>query len=375
MQRDDGWWQRRFYQVLLLGGSFALLMWLIIRLRVVTAPVIVGFFIAYALNPLVIWLRKRRVPAFVALTLPLGLVIALGIVVVAVVLPRLASELLIASRALPARLQALLIDLDPIWQARFGVKPSSYVEPAVLRENLQRVVMELAGPATSVVGWLLSSARDLLMAVLNVMLVFVAAAFLIDDYDGVVETCASLIPPHRRPEVTRVVRRIDTMLKGFLGGEFLLFVLASLAFISGLVALEVPFAGLVGFACALVYLIPYIGLIIGICLAIAFSLLNQPSLATMTGVLAVFGTFYVIDLLFITPRVIGGRVGLTPLVVLLGIIAGGELFGIIGVLLAIPSLAVARILLVELVDAYRRSAAFRGESADPASAPRPEELP
>ncbi len=358
MHRDASWWQKRFYQVLLIGGAVALCLWLTIRLRVVTAPVIVGMFIAYALNPFVIWLRKHRVPAFVALTLPLAMVIALGIVIVAVVLPGLATELVGASRALPGRLQALLVDLDPIVQARFGITPSAYFEPAVLRENLQRVVLDLAGPATSIVTWLLSSARDLLLAVLNVLLVFVAAAFLIDDYDAFVHRCAALVPPRDRPQTFRIIRRIDEMLKGFLGGEFVLFILASTAFTSGLLVLNVPFAGLIGFACAFIYLVPYIGLVIGVSLAIAFSLLEQPSLATVTGVVAVFGTFYVIDLLFITPRIIGGRVGLRPLAVLLGIIAGGELFGIIGVLLAIPCLAVARILLVESIDVYQRSSAF-----------------
>lgn len=358
--RGAAWWQKRFYQVLLIGGALGLILWLVVRLRVVTAPVIVGLFVAYALNPLVIWLRRRRVPAFVALTLPLGLVIAVGILIIAVVLPGLASELLVASRALPGRLQALLVDLDPISQHRFGIKPSAYFEPSVLRENLQAVVVELAGPARSIVGWLLTSARDLLFAVLNVLLVFVAAAFLIDDYDEIIERCAALVPDRKRPTTFRIVRRIDESLKSFLGGELVLFVLASIAFTSGLLVLEVPFAGLIGFACAFVYLVPYIGLVIGVSLAIAFSLLEQPSLATVTGVLAVFGTFYVIDLLFITPRIIGGRVGLAPLAVLLGIIAGGELFGIIGVLLAIPFLAVVRILLVELLDAYRRSPAFRG---------------
>ncbi len=371
MQRDAQWWQKRFYQVVLVGGAVALVLWLTIRLRVVTAPMIVGFFIAYALNPLVVWLRRHRVPAFVALTVPLALVITVGILLVAVVLPGLARELLVASQALPGRLQALLVDLDPLWERNFGIKPSHYVEPAVLRQNLERLVVELAGPATSVVGWLLTSARDLFLAVVNVLLVFVVAAFLIDDYDRIVARCASLVPPRDREQIFRVVRNIDDTLKGFLGGELVLFLLASLAFTSGLLVLGVPFAALVGPAVAFIYLVPYIGLLLGAGLAIGFSLLEQPSLGTVTGVVVVFATFYVIDLIFITPRIIGGRVGLAPLVVLLGIVAGGELFGIIGVLLAIPCLAVARILLVELIEAYRRSAAYLGPNPAPLAAQGP----
>lgn len=360
MQQVDRW-QRLFYQVLLFGGLLALFLWLIIRLKVVTAPVIIGFFIAFALRPVVLWLRRLRVPPVLALTLPLLALVAMGVLLLVVILPNLAAELLDFSQKLPGRIGRVVVQLDPWWQQTFAVKLSSLVEPAVLRANLQSLIRELLGPATSVLGWVLVSTRDLLLAIGWVMLVFVVAAFLIDDYDRLVSQARTMVPLHQRARVDRIAGQIDDTLKGFIRGEILLFAVASLWFSSGLLVIDVGFAALVGPLVALIYLVPYVGVLVAALLALIVALLEVPTWGTFGGVLLIFGAFYAIDIVFITPRIIGGRVGLRPLVVLLGIIAGGQLLGVMGVLLAIPFLAVGRIVLLEFVARYRASEVFLGQ--------------
>ncbi len=352
-------WQRLFYQVLLISGALAVCLWLVIRLKVVTAPMLVGFMLAFALRPLVVWLRSHRVPAIVALTVPLIAVIGFGVVAVIFVVPNLAGELVTFSQKLPGRLHHALIQADPYWESTFAVKLSSLIEPSAVRQTMQSIVRELVGPATSVLGWVLTSTRDLLMALVYVLLVFVIAAFLIDDYDHIIERIRELVPPNRRERFEDITGRIDDTLKGFLRGELLLFLLASLVFTVGLLALKVGFAALLGPLVAVIYLVPYVGVLVGTVLAMAIALLEAPGWGTFGGVLTLFVSFYTIDLLFITPRLIGGRVGLRPLVVLLGIVAGGELLGVMGVLLAIPSLAVGRIVLLECLGWYRSSEFYK----------------
>ncbi len=361
-------WQRLFYQVVLVGGALALGFWLVIRLKVVTAPMIVGFMIAFALRPLVVWLRGHRVPAVVALTVPLIAVIGFGVVAVVVVIPNIASELVAFSQKLPGRLHFVLTQADPYWEKTFAVKLSSLIEPSAVRQTMQSIVRELVGPATSVLGWVLTSARDLAMGLVYVLLVFVVAAFLIDDYDHIVARIRDMVPPTRRARFEDIAGRIDKTLKGFLRGELLLFLLASLTFTVGLLALDVGFAALLGPFVALIYLVPYVGVLVGTVLALAVALLEAPGWGTFGGVLTLFLSFYTIDLLFITPRLIGGRVGLRPLVVLLGIVAGGELLGVMGVLLAIPCLAVGRIVLLECL-AWYRSSEFFGAAPEPSAEP------
>ena len=368
MDRGGDRWQRLFYQVLLVGGALALVLWLTIRLRVVTAPMIVGFFIAFALHPLVVWLRRRRVPAMVALTVPLAAVIGFGVVAIAFIVPNLASELVALSQKLPGRLQTLLVEVDPYWEATFAVKLSALIEPNAVRQTLQGIVRELVGPATSMLGWVLTSARDLGMALIYILLVFVVAAFLIDDYDRIVARIRDLVPPASRTWVETMAGRIDETLKGFLRGELLLFLLATVVFTTGLLALGVDFAALIGPLVALIYLVPYVGVVVGTLLALMVALLEAPSWGTFGGVLTLFLSFYAIDLLFITPRLIGGRVGLRPLVVLLGVVAGGELLGVMGVLLAVPCLAVGRIVLLECLAWYRSSDLYGAPTESPGAA-------
>lgn len=360
MSDDAHRWQRIFHQVLLVVGVTALTLWLVVRLQVVTAPLIVGAGIAWALHPLVLWLRRHRVPAFVALTVPLMALVVFLVVVVSVILPAGVEELLRASQSLPRRLQASMIAADPWLLDLVGIKLSHLVAPDALRANLQAVLGDIVGSATSLVGWVLSRGRDILVLVGNVLLTFVIAAFLLDDWERIIANTSKLVPPRHHARAHAIGLRIDATLKSFMRAELLLWLLASTIFTAGLLLLKVPLAALLGPFVGAVYLVPYIGILVGGTLALIVALIEVPTLYTLTGVALLFGGFYAVDAVFITPKVIGGRVGLRPLVVLLGIVAAAELFGVIGVLLAIPCLAAGRIVLLELVDRYRTSRAYLG---------------
>ena len=360
MQPDPDRWQRRFHQMLVIAGVVGLSLWLIVRLKVVTAPLIVGAGIAFALRPVVLWLRRHKVPDFVALTVPLVALTTLIVATFAVIVPAAITELLAASQKLPPRVQSTILDLDPWLNDLVGIKLSALVAPEVLRANMQGVLREIVGSASSLLGWVLASARDVLVAIGNLLLVFVIAAFLLDDYDNIGHQAMDLVPPRHRDRAMSVLADIDDTLRSFLRAELLLWVLATTVFTSGLLLLQVPLAALLGPFVAAVYLVPYIGVIVGAVIVLAVALVEAPTLSTIGGIGAVFGGFYAVDVLFITPKIIGGRVGLRPLVVLLGIVAAAELFGVIGVLLAIPCLAVGRILLLEFLTRYRSSTAFMG---------------
>lgn len=353
-------WRTRFYQVVVVAALCGASVWLLWRLRVVVLPALIGFLIAYALNPVVLKLRRHHVPGFVALSLPLAALVGVLLGLVAFIVPRVGAELARVSQSAPRRVQAALAWADPWWQDIFGQPLSAYVRADALGESLRGALGDILGGAGSVVGWVVASTRDVLLAVGSLVLVVVVAAFLINDYEHIIAGVRDLVPRRHVAPLTRLFRRIDATLRSFLRGELLLFALATGWFTAGLALLGVPFALLVGPFAALIYLVPYIGIAVGVVLALLMSLLGHPEWSQAFGVLGIFFGFYTFDILFVTPRVIGERVGLDPLVVLLGIIAGGELMGLIGVLLAIPTLAVARIVLAEVVKQYRRSATYLG---------------
>ena len=351
-------WQARFFQVVFIGGLAWASLWLLMRLAIVSVPVLSGFFVAYALNPIVQRLRKWHVPPFLALTVPVLLVVSLGVVFFVLVVPSMGQELLFASEHLPQRLYNTVLKWNPWFQQHFGRPLSDFVPYQNLSQLLQTLAADVVGPADTALGWLLSSAKDILVGVGNVLLIVVVAFFLLDDYEKIVGAARSLVPLRHRARVDRVVVRIDEALAGFLRGQLLLMSSATVWFTVGMLALDVPFAFVMGPIAGVVYLIPYLGVLTGVTLSVVMSLLTGHSTLQLAGVTALFAAFYTVDLLYITPRLIGHRVGLKPVVVLLGIIAMGELAGLVGVLVAVPLLAVTRILLDEAIWDYRQSAAF-----------------
>ncbi len=362
-------WQAVFFKTALLGSAIAAALWLLERLRVVTAPILIGFFIAYALNPLVIRLRRWRVPPVLALTVPVLAVMGLAAVFLVLVLPTMTQQLVAASQQAPARLYNTLLSWDPWVHKRFGRPLTDLVNYQDLSGMVQSLARELVGPAQSVVSVVVLSARDVLVGVGKALLVIVVAFFLLGDYQRIVHKIAMLVPRPRQAEVRRVVGRIDAVMAGFVRGQLLLFSLACCAFTLGLALTGVPFSLVIGPIAAVLYLVPYVGVVIGLVMSATLGLLSGQQGWDTIAVVALFGGFYGVDLLFITPRLIGNRVGLPPLAVLLGIIAFGELFGVIGVLIAVPVLACGRILLLEALDRYQRSSAYLGEVGDPAQAP------
>jgi predicted PurR-regulated permease PerM len=357
-------WQARFFQFTLIGCGLYLAIWLIFRLSVVTTPILFGFFVAYALNPVVIRLRRWRVPSFLALTVPVLLFVSLAVVFFTVVVPQMAQKLQYASSHLPQLLFNQVLRMDPWFEAHFAHKLSDFVPYQVLSQVLQSLAKEIVGREDSTVVWILSSAKDLLLAIGNLVLIVVVAFFLLEDYEKIVRGAASLVPRRHSGRVLRIITRIDGALAGFLRGELLLMTTAIVSFTVGLLALDVPFALLMGPIAGVIYLVPYLGVLTGATLCVLMSLLTDHSSWQIGGVAVLFGLFYSVDLLFITPRIIGNRVGLKPVVVLLGIIAMGELAGLTGILLALPLLAVTRILLDEAITDYRLSATFSRDYHD-----------
>lgn len=351
-------WQAWFFKTLLLGGLAVALLWSFAALRVVSVPILLGFFIAYALHPVVKRLRRWHVPGFFALSVPVVLLIALLVIFFVVVVPTITTELLAASQKAPARLYNLMLRVDPWLQSHFGRSLTSLVPYNDLSGVAQSLVQQLIGPAQSWLGVVLSSARNLLRLLGAGLLTLVVAFFLLDDFERVTAQLAILVPPRLRGDVRRVLGRIHEALGGFLRGQLLLLSLAAVAFTGGLLFLGVPYAWVLGPMAAIIYLVPYLGVLTGGLVCALLAGLASHGLWQPLLVLLLFGGFYAFDLVFVTPRLIGHRVGLPPLAVLLGIIAFGEVLGVVGVLLAIPVLACGRILLLEALEQYRHSWAY-----------------
>ncbi|HKL62406.1 MAG TPA: AI-2E family transporter, partial [Woeseiaceae bacterium] len=188
------------------------------------------------------------------------------------------------------------------------------------------------------------SGGALLAALLSLFLVPILTFYLLRDWDEIMARLGSLVPASRRDTVFRLFRETDEALGSFLRGQLL--VMAGLAFIytAGLMLLGLQFALAIGVVSGLVSFVPYLGFIFGIALA-GLTAVNEPNaLLMLLGVVVVFSVGQFIEGSVLTPKLVGDRIGLHPVVVIFAVMAFGQLFGFFGVLLALPAAAVLSVL-------------------------------
>ncbi len=252
--------------------------------------------------------------------------------------------------------QALREQLTGAEQATAEVAPtpeSQSIEDAV--KSAVPTVGKLAGQALKGV---LAGGLGIVVTLLNLLLVPVFTFYLLRDWDRAVAGVDALIPAPQRPLVRRVSREIDGRLQAFVRGQLTVCLALGVLYSIGLLVVGIDLAIVVGMLSGLLFIVPYLGTAVGIVAASGLALLAFGVDWHLVGVLGVFGGVQLIEGMVLTPWIVGDKVGLHPLVVMIALLVGGNLFGIAGMLLAIPVTAAAQVLLVEWIQAYRASDAF-----------------
>ncbi len=343
----------------LVGG-----LWLVGRLQSVVVPLLLGWFIAYALDPVLDRLEARRVPR------PLGILVllaaafvALGVLVLLVV-PALADQAREAFGALPGYVEAARRALEPRLERLLG-RPVPALEDAeawaralaALKGAVPDLGTRLAGAAAQV----LANAWGVVSTVLGLALIPVFAFYMLLDLNGLGDRAVSLLPVRHQPLGRRILARSDEVLGAFVRGQLTVCVILASVYSLGLTLVGIDMPWVVGVLSGALFIVPYLGTLVGLVLASLLALLKFGDWAHLLGVWGVFAAGQALEGFVLTPRIVGDRVGLHPLAVLVAVLAGGELFGVVGVLLAVPGAAVLRVGLAEFLDRYRRSSLYLGE--------------
>lgn len=348
--------------VLALGG----VLWLAARLHVVVVPLLLAWFLAYALDPVVDRLEGRRVPRAAGIALLFAAVLTAAAAFALLVVPTVARELRQAASALPA----YSAHAQEVWLPRVEALLGRSLPTetgALLRETagaLQERLPALVPRAAEAVGRAFANAWSLVAAVLGFALVPVFAFYLLLEFNGLGTGALVLLPARARPTAGRILERSDAVLGAFVRGQLTVCAVLGLVYAVGLSAVGIDLAWAVGLLSGALLVVPYLGTFVGLALGSLLALLKFQDLAHLLGVWGVFGAGQLLESFVLTPRLVGNRVGLHPLVVMVAVVAGGELFGFVGILLAVPAAAVLRVGLAEAWEAYRLSALY-GETPSP----------
>ena len=342
--------RERIGRLLLLVVVFPVAVSLCWRLRGLITPFLAALVLAYALNPVVDWLVDRRVPrgAVIALLALAALGILAGAAVL--ILPLLFAQVADLASSIPLWLEAVtnwatgrLLPLLGEW----GLPLES------IQERLQANLPSLFQSTMQRLAWLGSNAVSILTALLtglaNLILIPILTIYFLLEFRRLRSRVYHQFPESQRPTALRAYQALNGVLSAYFRGQMLVILFLSVWISLGLWLIAgVPYALLLGLTAGILNLMPYVGTAVALLITIVISLLQPHPLITSLKALAVFWSAQAIEGNFITPRLVGDKVGLHPLVVIFVVLAAGTLFGFFGLLLAIPvcasALAVIKVL-------------------------------
>ncbi len=340
----------------------ALLALLVLRaLGPVLTPFLVGAVLAYALTPLVDRLDEAgrgRVPRVVA-------VVAVGLGFVAVLLSLALLVVPIVSRELPLmreQVPVLLAWLDRTlrpWLAQFGVFVALDVD-SLKAQGLRWLHLNYEAAVGQVLASLKVGGSLAFTLAFNAVLIPVALFYLLLDWDRFVHRILELVPPRARPAVDAFTREADQVLGQYLRGQLLVMLLMAAFYAAGLGLFGLDLALPIGLFTGLAMAVPYLGFGLGLLMALVAGLLQFASLKALVMVAVVYGAGQLVEGFWLTPRLVGERIGLHPLAVIFALLAFGQLAGFLGVLVALPASAVLLVAIRRMRDGYMGSRLYTG---------------
>ena len=321
----------------------------------VLMPFAVSAGLAYVADPLVDRLQLRlRMSRTLAVTLVFVVLTAIFLPLLVLLLPLLVDQVREFISHMPDYLD---------WITYKGLPAIGVNLPPELQldsENLKRIVAEnlpqAGGFAREVFGTLSRGGGAFLAFIASLLLVPVVTFYLMRDWDDLVAWIDDNIPLRYRDTTRALARESDFVLSGFLRGQLLVMISLGTLYSIGLGLVGVKLALLIGLGAGLVSFVPYLGFIAGL-LAASIAVLAQTG-GDLTGLLwvfIVFGIGQVIESALLTPWLVGDRIGLHPVAVIFAVMAGGQLFGFTGVLVALPAAAVLAVLLRHAMARWRES--------------------
>jgi predicted PurR-regulated permease PerM len=320
-------------------------------LRGVLVPLFLAFLLAYALDPFVDRLEAMRVPRPLGAILVMLGILGLVSVVVVYTVPLFVDEIRDASSALPEQIGALQARVEPWFATRLHVKL-----PHSIGDLQKAFTSQLhSDNAYDNARAFLFGTIGYVGVALSALIVPVFALYLLIDFDRIVARVEQLVPRRWAPPISDVARQIHKTLSGYVRGQLTANIVLAALYATGLRMVDIRLAVFIGVLTGMLAFVPYVGFGIGLLLAMSMAILDWQGPGTLIGVVAVMGGVQIIDAMVITPRIVGRSVGLAPLEVILTMMAAGSLFGFLGVLLAVPLGAVAKILIQRAVKAYLAS--------------------
>jgi predicted PurR-regulated permease PerM len=343
---------RGYYIVLGVLATGYVLYWL----RSVLTPLFLAFAIAYVLDPVIDRFEAWKLPRPAGIAVVLVSLLGSIALFVALVLPTVASDVATVAGELPSKISALITSADP-WLTAHGVKvPHTTTEwMERLGANANELASSMLAPAGGILSAVLAGSLSMAGSVVAALVVPVLSVYFLNDFDRITAGVRKHLPRRYRRVVTEYAREIDLALSHFVRGQLTVMAIMAVLYGTAYSILGVRLALPIGLISGTLSFIPYLGSAFALTSGLLMSLLGGFHPGQLVGVVIAYAIVQTLEGFVIAPRVMGKTVGIPDMWILIALFVGGEIFGFLGVLLAVPTAAVIKIFLTRAVDLYHES--------------------
>ncbi|MDP4095223.1 AI-2E family transporter [Paenibacillus sp. P96] len=339
----------RYGVLLLLGLMILYFLWLLRPLffttyrfiKTIIAPFAVAMIISYVLNPVVNMLSSRKVPRGVAVLLIYAFFLtSLGVVLMNII-PMLIEQLEELNEHLPEitmHAQGLLTDLD------------NQMMPGGVRSGMNQWFFQLENRISSVISGIMDNIGGMINTLLNIFIVPFLIFYILKDFDVFERAVVSILPGAHRKGIVVMLKEIDTALGHYIRGQFLVCVIMGALAYAGYMIAGMPYALLLASIVALFNIIPYLGPFLGAAPAVIMA--STISMKMVIVVIIVNIVCQILESNVVSPQVVGRTLHLHPLAIIFALLVGGEVAGIPGLILAVPVMAVLKVVIQRLFAYY-----------------------
>ncbi|MEN5428094.1 AI-2E family transporter [Stenotrophomonas pennii] len=347
----------KFVAVALLIG------WVVWLLAPILTPFVLALALAWLGDPLVDRIeatgRSRNTGVILVFVAMVLVITALLLILVPMIERQISTLIASAPQA-----QAWLMEKGIPWfEQKTGLEVMQWLDSDRVMEYIRSHWQQAGGVAKQFFGYVQRSGFAMVTWVVNLLLLPILAFYFLRDWDLLVERVRSVIPRNHVGTITQLARESNDVLGAFIRGQFLVMIALGVIYAGGLTMVGLNLGLLIGIIAGLISFIPYLGATTGILMAVIAALVQSQGfdlkLLLLVGV--VFTVGQLLESYVLTPRIVGDKIGLHPVAVIFAVMAGGQLFGFLGMLLALPVAAVSNVLLRYAHQRYRESELYAGE--------------
>lgn len=334
---------------------FILVAVLIYLLAPILMPFIAAAILAYIADPLVDKL-ERKVSRTLAVSIVFITLLIIALLLLLILVPLFERQIIVLTEKLPLYIERAQNYFLPLLKDNFGLDVGA-LDLNALKKSLSNSwkAAGAGGIAANILTSISHSGLVLAGWIANFLLMLVVTFYLLRDWDHIVAKIHALLPRKNEKKIVVIAKESDEVIGAFFRGQMLVMLALSVVYSVGLKIIGLETALLIGILSGMVSFVPYLGFIVGIVIASIVAVMQFQEFLPLLYVVIVFMVGQMLEGMLLTPWLVGDKIGLHPVAVIFSVLAGGQLFGFVGVLLALPVAAVIAVILRHIHTRYTNS--------------------